>query len=345
MSLKLDSIDLDEECPPSIYQECLARVSSRDGKIINTVTPLSGHSNWTYWEFIENLDGKSDVSYVDAAMDDNFYLTDKQKELLHEAYDKADNAQTRLYGIHMFAEGMVHKQFGPRHIIEPFEIDTERLMMEGWRFGYVIDLHGNHDEVLNLIMFKRAGADSRLVAIDEMSYPSGDMRGFATAIKGMWEKYNIPRFSIRIIDTHEAAPNKDGQERKDPTMSMMLQRNGIPGNFPVNRSMHAGISALNDYLIAPDGFRVFSTCKNTIKSIRMFQYATWRGPARDLNDMKEDVVKKGIDEVRNLHYAVLELPAVNRAKTAEAAWNSKKRLGVIYMRNHRSEENEYQTSS
>lgn len=341
---EVDLIDLDEECPPSFYQECLARISSRDGKIINTVTPLSGHSNWTYWEFIENIDNKSDVSYVDAAMDDNFYLTDAQKKLLHEAYDNSDNAQARLYGIHMLAEGMVHKQFGLRHIIEPFEIDAERMMKEGWRFGYIIDLHGNHDEVFNLIMFKPAGSDSRFVAIDEMYYPSGDMQGFAAAVKKMWAKYNIPRFSLKIIDTHETSPNKDGQERKDPTMVMMLHRHGVDGHFPSNRTIRAGISAFNDYLIAPDGFRIFSTCKNTIKSIRMFQYASWRGPARDLNDLKEDVVKKDIDEIRNLHYAVLEMPAVNRSKDVERAWDNKKRLGVIYNRNHRSDENEFKTS-
>lgn len=334
-SSEVDLIWLDEECPFSIYEECCVRISTRDGKLMNTVTPLNAESVWTYFEFVENMNDKTNIAYIYVNMDDNFYLTDKQKRTMHEAFDKSESSGARLKGIHSIAEGLVHKKFDPKvHVIKPFKIIPEKWISRGWKFGRVFDIHTRNDQVGQWFMYKRDGVNSKFIVFDEISYPSGDTMAFGDVVNDITRKHGAP-ISKTIIDT----PETGDTGRVDPTMIRMLKEKGIVGEPPVNRSVALGINRFNDFLVSEDGegkplFQVFDTCRNTIHSIRILQFQNWRGSSKELNPPKEKIVKKDADEVRNLHYISLWLPPVNRAKQAvEMDWGSKK-FGITYVRNH-----------
>jgi phage terminase large subunit-like protein len=336
-SSAVDFIALDEECPWPIYQECLARISTRSGKLMIGVTPLHGGIEWAYWEFVENFRDKKSITYLNADMDDNFYLTEKQKRMLHEAYDDEPEAAARLHGVFLVAEGVVHKKFNrKRHVVEPYKIVASEWLRRGYRFGRVFDLHTRNDLICQWFMYKRAYTNSRVIFFDEISYPSGDAKEFAEVVNVRTDELKVPVF-LNIIDTHESA---DGA-RVDPTMVSMMSDKGIRGRSAITRSVPAGISRFNDYLVGEDeegnpSFQVFSTCVNTIHSIKRLQFKNHKGAAKEVNDPSEKINKKDADEVRNIHYVVLELPPVNVKKMIAKAAGNAQRLGADYSRNRKA---------
>lgn len=326
-SSEVDHIWLDEQAPYEIYIECRSRVGRRGGGIMNTLTPLGVHSVWMFYEVVENIHANPNIGYLFARMMDNYFLSEEQQQQLLCAYRGSDEEKTRLDGEFIQFEGLVHKNFNEHtHVVEPFPIN-DSFRSQGWRFGRVFDLHSRNDEICQWFMFRRD--DPKLVFFDELSYPSGDIKTFCDVVIAKTEDYGIVN-DLNIIDTHESADSM----RVDPTMVSDMARKGIKGISAPSRSVDAGVTRLNDYLVA-DKIKIFNTCKNTIFSIKYFQWQNWKGIAKQENEPKEKFVKKDADEVRNLHYVCLYMPPVNIQRLISENKGNTQKIGAIYGRSAR----------
>jgi len=100
-----DLIWLDEECPLSIYTECVTRTMTTNGLIMLTFTPLEGLTE-TVMQFLpggavkENLTGSK--SLIMATWDDAPHLTTQQKDKLFAALPPHQR-DARSKGIHSLA--------------------------------------------------------------------------------------------------------------------------------------------------------------------------------------------------------------------------------------------------
>lgn len=328
-----DSVDFagfDEQPPYAIYEETRARVARRFGKIAIAMSPLNSDSNWTYWEFVRNEHENPKLAYVEGSMEDNDYLSRAQKEMFIRAFAKSEDAQSRLFGKHSFLKGIVHTEFSEtEHIVEPYEITDEHR--NDWRFMRIIDLHPAQPEVCQWVMYQKEGPDApRMVLFHDLR-----MRGsmiipeFGKEIKRIDEMHGINP-SVCIIDTPEARDSIS----QHVTMTIQLAQAGIHG-MPAIRDLFAGIQRFNEYLIKPGAFQIFSTCKQTIRSIQDLRWQERRGPTAADKNAPGKVVEKDTHEVRNCHYAALFMPPLNRDRvTLEMKRQGLGRSSAVYNRNY-----------
>lgn len=104
-----DLIWLDEECPLSIYTECVTRTMTTNGLILLTFTPLEGLTN-TVLQFLPNGEIKENKNgskiLIMATWDDAPHLTKKQKEKLFAALPPHQR-EARSKGIPQLGSGAI----------------------------------------------------------------------------------------------------------------------------------------------------------------------------------------------------------------------------------------------
>ncbi len=115
--MDLDLIWWDEEGPWSIFQECLARLTDRDGIFVLTFTSLSGFTRLVnfLWETNNELISSTVLSILD-----NPFISKQAKDNYMLTVDP-DEIESRVYGKPQLKEGLIYKEFGEIHKIEPFD--------------------------------------------------------------------------------------------------------------------------------------------------------------------------------------------------------------------------------
>ncbi|MCW5750869.1 MAG: terminase family protein [Alphaproteobacteria bacterium] len=99
----LDAVWLDEEPPPDIYAEALARITARAGLVYLTCTPLLGMS-----EVIRKyLQGESiDRAHVRMELDDALHIAPAERQRIIDGYPEHER-EARVRGIPMLGSGRV----------------------------------------------------------------------------------------------------------------------------------------------------------------------------------------------------------------------------------------------
>lgn len=115
--MDLDLIWWDEEGPWDFFQECLARLTDRDGVFLLTFTSLSGFTRLVnfLWESNNDLIESTVLSILD-----NPFISKEAKENYMKTVDE-DEIESRVYGRPHLSEGLIYKSFGAIHKVEPFD--------------------------------------------------------------------------------------------------------------------------------------------------------------------------------------------------------------------------------
>ena len=131
-----DIIWLDEECPMSIYTECVTRTMTTNGLIMLTFTPLEGLTE-TVLQFLPNgeIKERTDGSkaLIMATWDDAPHLTALQKEKLYAALPPHQR-EARSKGIPALGSGAIYPIQESNVVVDDFPIP------DYWLHAYALDV-------------------------------------------------------------------------------------------------------------------------------------------------------------------------------------------------------------
>lgn len=113
----LDLIWLDEECDWPIFQECLARLTDRQGCLLFTFTSLQGFTRLVDFLYSDS----SLIALSTLTLLDNPYISQQSKDEFLAVCDR-DEIDSRVYGIVQVKQGLVYKEFSRDiHLISDFD--------------------------------------------------------------------------------------------------------------------------------------------------------------------------------------------------------------------------------
>jgi len=105
-------IHFDEECPKTIWQECLARLVDTDGDWWMSQTPVEG-MEWIYEDvYLPAKEGTKDIGIVEASMEDNPSLSKAAIERYMESLSEEERL-IRKNGQYIHLGGSVFPEFSP----------------------------------------------------------------------------------------------------------------------------------------------------------------------------------------------------------------------------------------
>ncbi len=103
-------VHFDEECPKTIWQECLARLVDTDGDWWMSQTPVEG-MEWIYEDvYLPAKEGTKDIGIVEASMEDNPSLSKAAIERYMESLSEEERA-IRKHGQYIHLGGSVFPEF------------------------------------------------------------------------------------------------------------------------------------------------------------------------------------------------------------------------------------------
>lgn len=105
-------IHFDEECPKSVWQECLARLVDTDGDWWMSQTPVQG-MEWIFDDvYIPAKEGTKDIGIVEASMEDNPTLSQAAIDRYMESLSEEERL-IRKNGQYIHLGGSVFPEFSP----------------------------------------------------------------------------------------------------------------------------------------------------------------------------------------------------------------------------------------
>lgn len=282
-----DIIWLDEECPLTIYAECLTRTMTTNGHIIFTFTPLAGLTD-TVLAFLPKgkIQDHSEGSkfLIMATWDDAPHITDAQKTKLYNSLPPHQR-EARSKGIPQLGSGAIYPIIETDIICDPFEIPVY------YPRAYAMDVGWNKTAAL----WGAIDPETKTIYIYSEYY-----RGQAEPVihttginsRGSW----IPG----VID-----PASNGRGQKDGTQLYKDYRKLGLNIKKSDNKVESGIQQV--WLGFSTGkIKVFKTCINTIAEYRLYR--------RDENGK---VVKENDHLMDCLRYLILS--GLKRAKVKPAS--------------------------
>ena len=131
-------IHFDEECPKTIWQECLARLIDTDGDWWMSQTPVQG-IEWIYEDiYLPAKEGTKDIGIVEASMEDNPTLSKEAIARYMESLSPEER-EIRKRGQYVHLGGAVFPDFNPlTHCIPPskFNLKSTHRIIRTMDSGY-----------------------------------------------------------------------------------------------------------------------------------------------------------------------------------------------------------------
>lgn len=284
----------DEECPESIFKECLARLVDTNGNWWMTMTPIEGMT-WVYdtifQPFIDGDNPGVDVITVDMA--DNPYLPEESRvNYLASLSDEDKNIRGK--GEFVALGGLIFNQFRyDLHVVE------HRLPPYEWEWWRSID-HGVRNPTA--VMWH---------AIN----PSGSVYTFAEHYRSDW---TVKMHTDRIHQMDEEFGKIPERTVGDPAMR---QRQAVTGHslqieysknsIPVamaNNAVEAGLDKMNEYL-RQGKWIISNNCVNLLKEIRKYKRKNYSSPKlKDSNNPREEPQKKDDHAIDSSRYLFSFMP-------------------------------------
>jgi phage terminase large subunit-like protein len=255
------SVDLcwmDEECPEDVYREAMARLIDRNGRMLMTLTPVSG-MGWIYDRIYlpgVNKTGKVEVHQLALAEFDDTQECDVGRSLVPHlnreqilrfarAIPDEDERAIRIFGEFRARSGIVYKQFRPdTHLIPAFDIPMHWELWCGIDPGY----HG-----FACVLFAMSD-EGRVVTCGEYFSQEESIRVRAQGIWQMVQK--VRKLDIRSDDYITLYVDTEDPQLVTE-MNIWAQEHGVPLAFKSLEQGHkarkAGITRVQEMLdLHPD---------------------------------------------------------------------------------------------
>lgn len=249
----LDVVQMDEEPPEDIYNECLTRTNATGGLVAMTFTPLMGMSTVVKRFFQER---SPDRKLVNATIDDAGHYTEEERARIVAAYP-AHERDARAKGIPVLGSGRVFPIDEAAITCEPFALPKHWGRLAGIDFGI------SHPTAVAWLAHDRDTDAIYLYDSMRISDTSVVLQAPLIAAKGKWIPCCYPH---------------DGDNReKSSGLTLASQYRELGVNMlpePVKHpdggnSVEAGISDMLNRMQS-GRFKVFSNQQMFIEEMRMY---------------------------------------------------------------------------
>ncbi|MDR0462422.1 MAG: terminase family protein [Christensenellaceae bacterium] len=297
----LDWVWFDEEPSEDIYEECLARLLDRGGRIWGTMTPLKGRT-WIYDRIYLASTVQSEIAVFQWEWSDNPHLNKKEIERMERNYS-AETLESRKYGRFIEGLGMVFKEFGDDNIIKDGSVLSQK---NNWVYtGISID--PGYKNPTAVLWF---GVDSqdRIFVIDEYKESEQSVEQIAKIIK---RKNNELGFMPKNIFIDSAASAETfGQPE---SVVQQFKNFGINVDTKVDKNVLGGVHFMKSLFCSADNTRklfVYPHCVQLVKELRGYFWGDHNKPVKR-NDHCIDALRyfvMSLDDVRRNVVQVTSLP-------------------------------------
>lgn len=312
----LDVIWFDEEVPYDIYQECIARVTDRQGVILITFTALKG-----YTRLVTDLWGKErpDVLTEVLSVRDNPFMAKESKEQFMASVAKED-FDTRIDGKPHMKEGLIYPEFKEIHQIERFDyLSLVKNDPNRWKISEGIDPHTRTPH--HWLRFLYDTVEDSLYVVEEQRAPVESMRigEFAKLLRE--RRRGVPEIEYTQIDTSSQTPDvvrlhPDEHQENIHTIRTEFAQNGV-ATILCMKDNSVGFSLVRGRLVSSVAIskteskqkpklHVFNDLKGIITEFGMYQWKSYHSAVVTERNEKLNVPRKKDDHYMDiLKYEVL----------------------------------------
>ncbi len=293
-------VHFDEEPPRSIFTENKARLIDTGGSWWITETPVEGMT-WVYDDIY--IPGKTDprgnIRVIEVDISENPYIS---KTEVDEFLADLAPMERKARGEGKFVQlgGLVFKNFGPLHVIDP--IDPRSIFQLRW--------FASMDHGLN----------NPTAWLWHAVYPNGSVVTFHEHYESDW---TVSQHASRVhLINHDLGrtPNyyvgdpaiKQRNAETGNNIQIAYQLQGIP-IIQANNEVRAGIDKMNAYL-TPDKlgmptWRITGNCVNLIREMQRYRWKIWESAKlRDKNNPIEEPHKRDDHAVDSSRYFFSFMP-------------------------------------
>ncbi len=251
---------LDEECPKSIYTQCVTRTATTGGIVMMTFTPEHGLTEIVK-DFMYDL--KPGQHMETASWDDAPHLDDAVKEQLMSVYTPAERAM-RVSGEPSLGSGVVFPVREDRIAIDPFQIPDHFMRIIG------IDLGMDHPNGVACVAWDTQ--KNIFYLYDEHSERGETTSLHAAAIRGKGGAH------IPVVVPHDAYKRDSNSGKQfiqlyaDFGLNMVMEPfSNPPGpdGKPGGNSREPGIAFMMTAM-EEGRFKVFNTCTKFLQEMKLY---------------------------------------------------------------------------
>lgn len=236
---ELDLIWADEQMPEDVFTAVMARLVSRNGKFMMSVTPLYDIS-WAM-KFLDESDDQTEVFHFDIY--DNPYNSDRAIRDFEDAIPEHEK-EARLFGRFMELQGLVYKEL---------RSDIHQIKHEIPKTEPVIFTMDPHPRKPTVMTWSYVTPKGDIVFFDELEMP-GTARDIATAIRKKEATFSH-RIMLRLIDPAARAQGSNFAFETDTLRE--FEKVGI--SFSLADNSEAGYNVVHEYLTYNPAYPISST--------------------------------------------------------------------------------------
>lgn len=308
----LDLIWLDEECSWELFQECLARLTDRNGLLLFTFTALSGFTKLV--DFLYS--GDPNVQLFNLSMLDNPYISAEAKKIFLSVVD-ADEKDARVYGTVTTKSGLVYKEFKPRlHVVPGFDYKT-RVKRNRDRFMLIgsIDCHIRTPHRYLEVLWDKEVDEAYVVAELVAPEESMNIASFSALLKQLRGDC-VPE--LTLIDTSSmaplistATPGENAEQDESSSIRAEFFKAGIQTVLAA-KDVGVGIQLVKQRLLpqaktATPRLFVLDSCTEFLKEIARYSWADRSAQSTDRYGQQNTVKKTNDHLLDNLRYVVINI--------------------------------------
>jgi phage terminase large subunit-like protein len=313
MGTAKDLIWLDEECPKSVYTQCVTRTATTGGITMLTFTPEHGLTEIVK-DFMYEI--KPGQFMVTASWDDAPHLDEKVKEQLMSVYTPSERAM-RVSGQPSLGSGVVFPVPEGKIVCDPFPIPEHWLKIIG------IDLGFDHPNAVANVAWDNERDIYYLY--DEYSEKGETLSMHANAIRAKGG-VDIPVIVPHDAFKHDGATSgrKFVDMYKDYGLAVVYQPFSNPPGVDGKPSGNSVEYGVNFILRAMEEgrFKAFTTCTKFLQETKIYHRKDGK------------IIDKGDDLISAVRYAILSIGRFGKPGSAKMNsgyyWDSKTSLAPTW---------------
>ena len=301
---ELDFIWSDEEMPWSIYQECVARLTDRQGTFLLTFTSLMGYTRLVNYLWLSETD---QVYRAKLKLEWNPFIPEAGKKQFMSLIDQ-DEWEARIEGNISSKQGLVYKEFDPsKHTIKQSQFDWRRaLQMSPTRYHLSEGIDPHERTPHHWLRFVYDEQEDVVYIVDELKAPVESMviSDFAELIKEKREGF-VPEYCQ--IDTSSMKPDvitKRNTEHQDDVHSIRSEffKHGISTVLcSKNNALGIGlvkdrlktVRRVNDVVMSGAKLYVMDNCTGILGEFKLYSWQSYiSDTVGERNEMPNQPMKK-----------------------------------------------------
>lgn len=299
-------IHFDEEPPRAIFNENLLRLVDYGGSFVITMTPVEGMT-WVYHDLYEpfqlnTLNPDQDLDVIQVSMDDNPYLSEKEKrEIL--SYLSETEVEKRRFGRFVPKGGLVYPEFE----------EAIHATLHGWRPPSDWLIYQSIDHGFNnptAILYHAVSPDGMSVVTFKELYGR-------EKIVSQWAKECLEFEREWHIEPFLRTGDPAMKQRQAQSGLSIAELYGQEGLYlaldTVPRSVDAGVNKITQYLrvnsLTGKPHWQISDCPNLVRELNKLHWAYFTSPKlTDANNLREVIHKKDDHAPDSARYFFTFLP-------------------------------------